>query len=259
MNARTDRALARITDPTTATLDLVLFPGAGNGPSTFSGWQRLVPVGWRVAAVRLPGRESRADEPFAPSLPAAVDEVVPAVRAWHRPDVPLVYLGHCLGAWFALETALRMTPDLLVPVSSGPREGPLEHVELDLDLLRKITHQHGVEAGIDPELLDGVVEVTAAVMRGDIGTGNGYLPPSACLPCDVVAYHGREDPAAGGSWARYTRCRADEVEVDGDHHFLKRAPEELIRDLERRVRRLPGGAVLPGNGTRGETDRGEQD
>ncbi|WP_213453459.1 thioesterase II family protein [Rhizomonospora bruguierae] len=246
MNTSTGGMLARLTDPATATLELVLFPGAGNGPSAFSGWQRLVPAVWRVAVVCLPGRESRVGEPFAPSVPRAVDEVVPAIRSWHRPGALLVFLGHSLGAWFALEAALRMAADLLVPVGCGPREGPLTHGDPDLALLRKAIHEQVVAAGIEPDLLDEVVEATAAVMRGDIAACHGYLPPHAGLSCDVVAYHGRDDRPAAGSWARYTRGRADEVEVGGDHHFVKRTPQELIRDLDRRVRRA--GRVPDGKG-----------
>ncbi|MFF5261697.1 thioesterase II family protein [Actinomadura viridis] len=231
MTGEQDRVLAQMTEPRQATLDVVVFPGAGNGPSAFTGWNRLAPQDWRLTAVCLPGRESRVDEAFAPSIPAAARDIVPAIAAWHTRSTPLVYLGHSMGAWLALETALRLPPAILATVACAPQDEPLDYGGPDIDVLRAVTYEQGRALHIDPDLLDEVVDATMTVMRGDVRMANGYVPPTGRLRCDIVAYYGRQDDVPRRPWSPYTTAQADLVEVEGDHHFIKRRPQAVIEHL----------------------------
>ncbi|WP_433374778.1 thioesterase II family protein [Streptosporangium sp. CA-115845] len=235
-NSGQDRVLVQITRPRQVDLDIVIFPGAGGGPGAFTGWSRLLPEGWRLAAVCLPAREHRADEDFADSIPAASRETVPAIASWRAEAVPVVYIGHSMGTWLALETALACTPDLLVPVACAPRAGPLEYDAPNMRALREITYEHGRGLGIDAEILEEIVARTATVMIGDIGMAAGYVPSPGRLSCDIVAYYATRDTVPCEPWSAYTSGRAESVKVEGDHHFVKREPQAVIEDLRGKVR-----------------------
>jgi surfactin synthase thioesterase subunit len=246
--------LVQITRPRRVDLDVVIFPGAGGGPSAFTGWSRLAPEDWRIAAVCLPAREHRAGEEFAASIPVACRETIPAIASWRAESVPVVYIGHSMGTWLALETALACPPDLLVPVACAPCPGPLAYGSLDVRALRKMTYEHGRTLGIDAETLEEIVEQTTTVMRGDIGMAAGYVPSPGRLGCDIVAYYATRDTVPCEPWSAYTSGRAELVQVEGDHHVLKREPQQVIVDLLAKVRKRFGAATAAEDGQAGGTN-----
>jgi surfactin synthase thioesterase subunit len=225
------RVLVQVTDPRPAGLDVVIFPGAGNGPSAFTGWNRFVPHDWRLAAVCLPGREGRVDGDLADCIPAAVRGIAPAIADWRTRSTPMVYLGHSMGAWLAFDTALRLPPALLATVACEPQDGPLDFAPPDVELVRAVTAEQVRELHLDADLLEEIVETTAAVMLRDVRMANGYVPATGGLGCDIVAYYGRQDGTLPRPWSSYTTGRADLVEVEGDHHFIKHQPQAVIEHL----------------------------
>ena len=79
-----------------AALRLFCFPFAGVGASSFRGWTDLLPDEIEVAAVQLPGRESRLREPCVTKLTDAVAGVMSGFEGLL--DRPFALFGHSLGA-----------------------------------------------------------------------------------------------------------------------------------------------------------------
>jgi surfactin synthase thioesterase subunit len=232
--ARTEarsRVLVPMNRPRHTELDLVLFPGGGNGPSAFSAWSRLVAPGWRLAAVCLPAREGRAGEDFPASIPAATREIASAIAAWRTGSAPLVYLGHSIGGWLAFDTALRLEPGLLVTAACAFQDGPLDYGPPDPERLRMTAYERGRAFGIDPDVMDEMVETTVTTMLGDTRMANGYLRPRKKIRCDVLASYGVLDAVPRRSWAECTTGNSKLIEVDGDHNFVKHDPLPIIEHI----------------------------
>lgn len=93
-------------DPAPPDAEVVVYclPNAGGGASAFAGWHRVVPPGWWVRPVQLPGRENRIAEP--PGF--AEDELAEAISldaGRHR----FWLYGHSMGGVLAWEVARRTT------------------------------------------------------------------------------------------------------------------------------------------------------
>lgn len=82
---------------------LVCFAHGGGAATGYRAWPDLLPPDIEPLVVQLPGRESRAAEPFARSLDEAAAAIADALS--EARDRPYVFYGHSLGGALAWETA----------------------------------------------------------------------------------------------------------------------------------------------------------
>ena len=94
-------SIACWTRPAEPRARLVCLPWAGGGAGPFREWRNLVPPETELLAVRLPGRESRLDDPPPADLAAAVSGLADDLQA--LPSLPTVLFGHCSGGLLAFE------------------------------------------------------------------------------------------------------------------------------------------------------------
>nr|XP_015002015.2 S-acyl fatty acid synthase thioesterase, medium chain isoform X1 [Macaca mulatta]XP_028681841.1 S-acyl fatty acid synthase thioesterase, medium chain isoform X1 [Macaca mulatta] len=90
-----------------ATFKLICFPWAGGGSVHFAKWGQDTHDSLEVHSLRLPGRESRIEEPFANDISQLVDEVVRALQPVIQ-DKPFAFFGHSMGSYIAFRTALHL-------------------------------------------------------------------------------------------------------------------------------------------------------
>uniref|UniRef100_A0A2K6M6Z8 oleoyl-[acyl-carrier-protein] hydrolase n=1 Tax=Rhinopithecus bieti TaxID=61621 RepID=A0A2K6M6Z8_RHIBE len=76
-----------------ATFKLICFPWAGGGSVHFAKWGQDTHDSLEVHSLRLPGRESRIEEPFANDISQLVDEVVCALQPVIQ-DKQFAFFGH---------------------------------------------------------------------------------------------------------------------------------------------------------------------
>lgn len=82
--------------PETAQVTLVCLPCAGGSAAMYRGWAQSLPDGVALMTVRLPGRESRLDEPAHTAMDRFVTDFVPILRRVARHRYAL--FGHSMGA-----------------------------------------------------------------------------------------------------------------------------------------------------------------
>src|SRR5579862_2110157 len=86
---------------------LICIPHAGVGAAAFRDFHCFLPETVDVCSVRLPGRESRFDEPALTSVAAITDLLLDELQS--ELDVPYALVGQCLGALVAFEFACRLS------------------------------------------------------------------------------------------------------------------------------------------------------
>jgi surfactin synthase thioesterase subunit len=226
--------LVRLTEPAVPDVDLVLFPGAGAGPSSFNAWRGQVPDRWRLTAVCLPGRAHRLGERFATNIGDVADEVGGALAA--AAGTPMVFFGHSLGALIALEVAARTPPGTLMVAACAPIDQAIEYAGMRESRLRQIVQEQVEQYGdADPQLLSDLVEMAAAILRADLAMLRGYVSPSTPVDCDIVAYFGTDDGMSVADWSRHTAGVAETVMIPGDHFFIQNAAGLVIADMAQRL------------------------
>uniref|UniRef100_A0A2K6ET39 oleoyl-[acyl-carrier-protein] hydrolase n=1 Tax=Propithecus coquereli TaxID=379532 RepID=A0A2K6ET39_PROCO len=76
-----------------AIFKLICFPWAGGGSMYFAKWGQRIHESLEVHSVRLAGRESRLEEPFAKDMYQLADEIVCAMLPIIQ-DKPFAFFGH---------------------------------------------------------------------------------------------------------------------------------------------------------------------
>jgi surfactin synthase thioesterase subunit len=228
------------------TVDVVVIPGAGVGPAVFRSWQGLIPAGWRLTGICLPGRAARYDEPGLPSVQRAADEVVAGLTAAGigRP----VLFGHSMGALVALEVARRAAVALLVTAACAcPQpETPLSYRDIDEQAVRQEVREYTAMLGVaDDGLLDELVDINKPVLLGDFAMMDGYAPDPRPVDCDIVSYYGIADDITPDSWSARSTGVARVLELAGDHYFPQQDPGPLLADLTRQLTSHSGAGREP--------------
>src|SRR5262249_38223915 len=122
-----------------ATVRLFCFHYAGGGATTFRPWVDALDPAIELVAIDPPGRGSRVDERSLETLPAYVEQLLPALAPYL--DKPMAFSAPCLGALLLFEAArgsLAVGPTPLSHVFvSGARPPHLLHREgpFERDLL----------------------------------------------------------------------------------------------------------------------------
>jgi surfactin synthase thioesterase subunit len=240
MTVELDTILARLAGPDDPDLDLVVFPGAGAGPSAVARWRPVLPPSWRLHAVCLPGRGTRFGEPFATDPALALAEVTEAIS--RRCTAPLVLVGHSVGALWAHDAASRITTAMLVTAGCEPPDpGGTVAIhpsteEEDLHFTRELLVALGVD---DEETLAELAEISVPIMRADVALAHAWRAPVQPLDCPIMSYYGSDEPVPGTSWAEHTRASAWTMTVPGDHYFFQDRAAEVVADLAGRMAAVP--------------------
>lgn len=234
--------------PRAGACPLICLPYAGGGARCYESWDNLLPPEVDALTIRLPGRESRRDEPPPGDL-AAVAAQVARELAPVLPT-PFTVFGHSMGAVLAMEVARELRretgrePACLI-VSGAPSPGRADqskrYTDLDDAGLRAELEAMG---GTDAELLRDpeAWELIRPVVRADLLMCDRYRPaPDKPLDCPIVAYgaHGDLGSQDGSlqSWREHTTGRFEQRMFPGDHFYFQRIPQAFVMDLVRRLHR----------------------
>ncbi|MER6470631.1 thioesterase II family protein [Streptomyces collinus] len=219
---------------------VLFFPHAGGAASFYAPFARLFPEGYHVAAVQYPGRQERFGEPLVESVEGLADRVVPSLRRWAAEPVPLVLVGHSMGASVAFESVLRLgragaSGQCRLVVSgraapSRPRETPA--CDTDQEILDHIAGLGGTDAAVirDPDLMD----LFLPALRNDYRAVTRYRPaPDAVVDTPLLCLTGDRDPRVApdeaAAWKSHTSAGFRLEILPGEHFFLTDHPDTVVR------------------------------
>jgi len=225
-------------------LRLFSFPYAGGGASVFREWAGRFPADIAVCPVRLPGRETRLNEPAFDSM----EQLIPALREAIHPylDRPFAFFGHSLGAVIAFELARSLTTHPLCLFVSGARAPQLRRDHLppprpsDDELIEELRRLNG----IPQDLLEHreLMQLALPALRADTALYRNYVYHDAApLDCPIRAYGGLSDERITHehleAWAEQTWAFKLEM-FPGGHFFLQTNQGEFLTTLVRDVSQL---------------------
>ncbi|MCX2923328.1 thioesterase II family protein [Streptomyces sp. NEAU-W12] len=223
---------------------VLFFPHAGGAASFYAPFAQRFPAGHDVAAVQYPGRQERFGEPFVTTVEGLADRLMPSLRRWAAEPVPLVLVGHSMGASVAFESVLRLGRDRLTAhcrlvvsgraAPSAPRETPAPDSDQEI-----LDHLAGL-GGTDPEIVRSpdLMDLLLPVLRNDYRAVTRYRPvPDAVVDTPVLCLTGDRDPQVApeqaAAWKSHTTAGFRLEILPGEHFFLTDHPDTVVRHVTR--------------------------
>lgn len=176
---------------------LICIPHAGVGAAAFREFHRFLPEAVDVCSVRLPGRESRIDEPALTSVAAIADLLLHEFQL--ELDVPYALVGQCLGALVAFEFARRLSRDnarqpeyMFLLSQAAPQEiRGSDAEEFDVFLNNALENTFPDRSGPG---IASMIEIMTPTIHADYSAAHHYYAEStARLTTPVSVFLGDED------------------------------------------------------------------
>ena len=240
-----------------APVRLFCIPYSGASAAVYARWSSLAPAAVAIHPVELPGRGTRADEPFATDPHRLADRLAEELADRHRlgdPAAPYALFGHSLGALVAYELAHALIrrgacpPRLLVASGTGAPamrdDRAWQRPRSDSELIADLRAMGGTpeEVIASPELM----EMVLPVLRADFLMCGAYaFRPRTPLPCPIRVLGGEQDDVprdALEGWRRETAAGFGLSLFPGGHFFIQTHPGAV---LDRVARDLAAGRHAP--------------
>lgn len=217
----------------------------------YHGWADALPPDVEVAAIQLPGRESRLLEPPFRRLPDLIQALAGAVGPLLTR--PAVFYGHSMGALLAFELArelrrrsMQLPVQLIVSGRQAPQtpehKSPVSHLP-DADLIAQIRRYNGTP----PAVLENreLMELVLPALRADFAVCESYrYTPEPPLPCGIAAWGGWEDsevsPEEIAAWEVQTSSSFSYRMFPGDHFFIQSQRDLVLRAMVGLLRDIAG-------------------
>lgn len=228
-----------------ARVRLFCFPYAGAGAAMYRDWPVALPEDIEVAAVQLPGREWRIEEPLVTGLNELAADALHSIRP--HLDRPFALLGASMGGTLVFELARQLRraggsqPCCLLPLAVGAPQIPDTDWLHDLPESELISRLRAFGVMSDeflahPEL----VELTLPILRADCKAQETYaFRPEPPLDCAVWVYAGRQDANVDltrlEAWHKLTTAASAVHRLDGGHLFMDGCPPALMQSIARRI------------------------
>ncbi|PNI30528.1 LOW QUALITY PROTEIN: OLAH isoform 2 [Pan troglodytes] len=195
-------------------------------------------------SLRLPGRESRVEEPLENDISQLVDQVVCALQPVIQ-DKPFAFFGPSMGSHIAFRTALDLKennqpePLHLFLSSVTPVHSKAWHrIPKDDELSEEQISHYLMEFGGIPKHFAEDKEFMkqySPIIRADLNivrSCTSNVPSKSVLSCDLTCFVGSEDIAKDmEAWKDVTSGNANIYQLPGRHFYLlDPANEKLIKN-----------------------------
>ncbi len=220
-------------------LRLFCFHYAGGGASFYYPWAKHLPENIELAAIQLPGRETRFSEPLLKSMEAVINALFEEFKLLL--DKPFVFFGHSVGALTCYELtrklhdfSLKLPEHLIVSGCRAPHS-PFRKKAIrslpDAEFMSELMQYNGT-----PQVMlehRELLELFLPIIRADftISETYQYLEGNP-FRCDITAINGREDSTVLQSdvqnWNLHTCLKFKRFTLPGDHFFIKSAQREVF-------------------------------
>ncbi|XP_006872678.1 PREDICTED: S-acyl fatty acid synthase thioesterase, medium chain [Chrysochloris asiatica] len=233
MGARPGKIVNCLYQNPKAIFRLICFPWAGGGSIHFAKWGQTIHDSMEVHSIRLAGRESRYEEPFASDFFHVVDEIICALLPILQ-DKPFAFFGHSMGSYIAFMTAARLKErhqlepmHLFVSSANAPHVSVRLPIPEDKDLTEnRIYHFLATNGGTPQNLIDNShLQEHVPVLMADINLMRSFIfeiQSEAVLSCDLTCFLGSEDELIKGAeaWKAVTSGSFDLHCLPGNHFYL---------------------------------------
>ncbi|XP_008063501.1 S-acyl fatty acid synthase thioesterase, medium chain [Carlito syrichta] len=237
--SRNEKVLNCLYQKPDAVFKLICFPWAGSGSMYLAKWGQNISDSLEVYSIRLAGRESRAEEPFANDIYQVADEIVCAMMPVIQ-DKPFAFFGHSMGSYIAFMTALhlkqkhKLEPVHLFMSSTTP---PYSKERLYIPNVNDLTEEQICHylldfGGTPKHLVDNkeLFQQYTPVLKADVELVSNYTfdaPREALLSCDITCFVGSEDVAKDiKDWKVVTSGNFNIHVLPGDHFYLMEPDNE---------------------------------
>jgi surfactin synthase thioesterase subunit len=241
-----NRWFVSVSPGTAAECALYAFPHAGGGATTVRGLCLELTDAYETFGVRLPGRESRLDDPLETVMAALADQLA-AELVRHARDRPVVLYGHCSGSAIAYEVARRVDPGQVrgLAVSSHPAPGSVRREPTYALPRQEFLKQVVTDGYLPPEITSNeeLLDIYEPAVRADYELVETYElqmcegGPATPISAPTVAVYGREDhtidPVHIEAWAAFTTGRFQVASLPGGHNLLLGRPADLAAAIRR--------------------------
>ncbi|ELR45590.1 S-acyl fatty acid synthase thioesterase, medium chain, partial [Bos mutus] len=184
-----------------------------------------------VHAIRLAGRESRLEEPFASDMNQIVDEIACALLPIIQGEY-FAFFGHSMGSFTAFFTALHLKEKynlepvhLFVSSLSPPHSKARIHLHKDDLCKEEIFYVMKKVGGIPDKFFDKKTSPEFVTrLLADLHILNDVtsdIPSKTRLSCDITCFSGSEDiPLDMEAWKDVTSGSFDSFVLPGNHFYL---------------------------------------
>ncbi|XP_047377274.1 S-acyl fatty acid synthase thioesterase, medium chain [Sciurus carolinensis] len=216
-----------------AIFKLICFPWAGGGSTHFAKWGQNIYDSLEVLSLRLAGRESRLEEPFANDINQVAEEVAHALLPIIQ-DKPFAFFGHSMGSYIAFMTSLHLKEKyklepvhLFMSSMTAPHSKARPQIPKLDELSEEQIHSYLIEFGGTPKNFINdkeLLQQSIPRILADIKLISNYsfdTPSKAVLSCDLTCFLGSEDLAKDvEAWKDITSGNVDIHVLPGDHFYL---------------------------------------
>ncbi len=220
---------------------LYAFPQAGAGVTTVRPLCVELADTFDTFGVRLPGRESRLDDPMETVMPVLADKLVDELLR-HAQGRPVVLYGHCAGSVIAYEVARRLDPAQVrgLVTSSYQAPGSVRREPTWRRPRQEFFQQVVTDGYLPPEILANqeMLDIVEPALRADYELIETYelevFESGAAVErvsAPTVAVFGRDDhtidPVNIEAWSGFTTGPFRMVSLAGGHDLPSSRPAEL--------------------------------
>jgi surfactin synthase thioesterase subunit len=225
-----------------ARLRLYCLAHAGAGASAFASWAAAGPAEIEIAAIQLPGRETRLDEEPLRSLAASARSIAELVL---RDDPrPFALFGHSMGGKLAVHVASLLKDTNRVPVHLFvsatplvPRDRSLHKLD-DAAFMQAVADRFGAlpaEITQDPEIWG----LFARPLRADLEACETDQQAPRRLDILLTVIAGSRDtvvtaPELAG-WSEWSSRAVHLETLDADHFSYRTQPHRYLDAIKRRL------------------------
>lgn len=230
-----------------ARLRLFCFHHAGGGASTYRTWGKDLPADIEVAAVQLPGRESRFGQVLLNRMGPLTAQLAQALETWS--EIPFAFFGHSMGAVVSYELTRRLRregrqgPRLLMVSGrraphTSPIKGPMWNLP-DAEFMARLRELGGTPEEVlrEPELM----ALLTRILRADFAVNDTWVyTPEPPLDLPVTALYARSDEEVTGeqmsAWCTLTTGPFEMITFPGGHFYLGDQRERILSVVEESIK-----------------------